>query len=249
MEPRKSSWFSVGRLFQLLDEFFDVAGHAVERLGQFADFRRALHRRALVKFAAADGQRGSGEGPDRRADADGEQISEDQRRERDDNHEFERLRVQFRDACIFARLVEAALRHHGPVQVRNRAVRSDHFLLVPIVLCCEPAQCLGRAKFLGQRGDLSNDRRTRPGIRAGHELARVRVSHDVPAVVHDKDDAPADAGFLQPPQDSVQRHDRRKHAGKLIVHFQRHGHDKRGPVLRADRQRIAAKHQRLQRRS
>ena len=246
MEPRKSSWFSVRRLLQLLDEFLDVAGHAVESFGQLADFRGALHRRALVKFAAADGQRGGGQSPNRRADADGKQIAEDQRRERDDDHEFERLGIQFRDARIFARLVEAALRHHGPVQVRNRAVGSDHFLFAPIVLCGKPAQRFGRAKSLRQPGDLSNDGRTRPGIRAGHELARVRMSHDVPAVVHDEDHAPADAGFLQPPQDSVQRYDRREHPRKLIVHFQRHGHDERGPILSADRQRIAAKYQRLQ---
>ena len=67
-------------------------------------------------------------------------------------------------------------------------------------------------------------------------------------MVHDEDHAPADAGFLKPPQNAVQRNDSCKHPGKLIVHFQRHGHDKSGAIVGADGQRIAAEHQRLQRR-
>ena len=74
-----------------------------------------LHGSALVEFAAADGARGSGQRADRRADADGEQIAENQRGEGDDQHERERLGVQFADAGIVARLVQAALRDHGPV--------------------------------------------------------------------------------------------------------------------------------------
>ena len=45
---------------------------------EFADFGGAVHGRALVKFAAADGARGSGQRADGRADADGEQIAEDE---------------------------------------------------------------------------------------------------------------------------------------------------------------------------
>src|ERR1700757_4608740 len=41
-------------LFQLLDEFLDIAGHAVKCFGQLTDFRRALHWSALVEFSAAD---------------------------------------------------------------------------------------------------------------------------------------------------------------------------------------------------
>src|SRR5882762_4978583 len=59
-------------LLQLLDEFLDVAGHAVKRFGQLADFRRALHWSALAKISAADGARRSRQSPDRRADANGE---------------------------------------------------------------------------------------------------------------------------------------------------------------------------------
>src|SRR5271169_3696379 len=66
-------------LLELLDEFLDVPGHVVESLGQLADFGGALNGSSLVEFSAADGKRRSGQGPDRRADADGKQIAEDQR--------------------------------------------------------------------------------------------------------------------------------------------------------------------------
>src|ERR1700676_3893559 len=68
-------------LFQLLDEFLDVAGHAVKCLGQFADFSGALHWSSLVKFTAADGQGGGGQRADRSTDADGKQVAQDQRSE------------------------------------------------------------------------------------------------------------------------------------------------------------------------
>ena len=57
---------------ELDNEFLDVPGHVVEDFRQFADFRRALHGSALVKFTAADGERGCGKRPNRRADAHGE---------------------------------------------------------------------------------------------------------------------------------------------------------------------------------
>jgi len=50
---------------------FDVAGHLVEVFGQLADFRRATHRRTLMKFAAADGSRGSHKAAHGAADSDG----------------------------------------------------------------------------------------------------------------------------------------------------------------------------------
>ncbi len=130
MEPRKSSRFSSAACLQLGDEFLDVVGHVVEGFGQFADFRRALHRRALVKFSAADGPRGGGQCANRRADADGKQISEDQRRESNDHHEFQRLGVQFRYAGVFTRIVQSTLSDHGPAQVRNGAVGSHHLRFV-----------------------------------------------------------------------------------------------------------------------
>ena len=65
-----------GGLLQPLDVLLDVAGHVVEVFGQFADFGGARNGRALVKFAAADGARGGGQRANRRADADGEKITE-----------------------------------------------------------------------------------------------------------------------------------------------------------------------------
>ena len=55
----------VGGLLQAFDVLFDVARHVVEGFGQLADFRGAAHRRALMKFAAADGARGSGQAANR----------------------------------------------------------------------------------------------------------------------------------------------------------------------------------------
>ena len=70
----------------------------------------------------------------------------------------------------------------------------------------------------------------------------------MPAVVHHEHDSAAHAGFLKPPENPVQRNDGGQHSGKLIVHFQRHGHHESGAVLGADRQRVAAEYQGLQRR-
>ena len=102
-------------------------GHVVERFGELADFRRAAHRHALVKFGAADRSRGLHQAANRPGDPEREQISENQRHKSDDHHETQRFCRQFLHARIHARLVHAALRDHRPVQFRNRAVRSDHF--------------------------------------------------------------------------------------------------------------------------
>ena len=69
----------LGGFFQALDVLLDVAGHHVEVFGQLADFRGAAHRRALVKFAAADGARGRGKAANRFADADGKEVTETER--------------------------------------------------------------------------------------------------------------------------------------------------------------------------
>ena len=47
----------------------------------------------------------------------------------------ERLRGQFLHAGVDARVVEAALRDHGPAQLGNRAVGADHFDFAALVLC------------------------------------------------------------------------------------------------------------------
>src|SRR5580704_630127 len=82
---------------ELDDEFLDVACHVIESFGELTDFGGALHWSSLVEFATADGQRRRGEGADWRTDADCKQVAENQRRECDDHHELERLRIEFRD--------------------------------------------------------------------------------------------------------------------------------------------------------
>src|SRR6202008_481878 len=77
-----------GGFLQALDVLFDVARHQVEVFRQFADFGGATHRRALVKLSAADracGGRQATYGP---ADADGEEVSEEDSEQH--NHADER---------------------------------------------------------------------------------------------------------------------------------------------------------------
>ena len=82
-----------GGLFELGHETFDVVGHVVEGVGELGNFGSTLHLRARLKVSAADGSSGSGQRAYRRADSDGEQVSKDERGERDDDDECESLRV------------------------------------------------------------------------------------------------------------------------------------------------------------
>jgi len=54
IEPTKQLAILFRRFLQPLDVLFDIAGHLVEVFGQLADFRSPAHRRALMKFTAAD---------------------------------------------------------------------------------------------------------------------------------------------------------------------------------------------------
>ena len=69
---------------------------------------------------------------------------------------------------------------------------------------------------------------------------------DAPAVVHHEYGSAAYAGFLQAPQDAIQRDDRGQHAAELLGDFQRDGHHKCGPVFRSQRQWFAPEYHRLQ---
>jgi len=75
IEPTNSSRFSSADFLQALDVLFDIAGHFVEVFSQFADFRGPAHRRALMKFAAADSARGSGQATNRSTDANGKKVT------------------------------------------------------------------------------------------------------------------------------------------------------------------------------
>ena len=87
------------------------------------------------------------------ADADGKEVTEEEGDEHDDADEGQRLLVQFRDAGVGARFVQAALRDDGPVQLGNRAVGANHFSGV-ILFLFRKAQGFGVAQFLGQGLDL-----------------------------------------------------------------------------------------------
>src|SRR5579883_3154576 len=96
-------------LLQPLDVLFDVAGHQVEVFGQFADFGGAAHGSALVKFAAADGARGSGQRTNRRADAHGKEITKENRHQYHHADERQCLAVQFGHARVGARFIQTPL--------------------------------------------------------------------------------------------------------------------------------------------
>ena len=134
IEPRKSSRFSSAASFSLLDVLLDIAGHLVEGFGKLADFGGAGHGHAFMKFGAADGADGFDEAANRAGDAKRENVSERQRHERDADNEAQGFGGQFGDAGVDARVVETALRDHGPAKLRNRAVGADHFDRVAAVL-------------------------------------------------------------------------------------------------------------------
>ncbi len=168
-----------------------------------------------MKFPAADGPRGGGQRPDRCADAHGEKISQHQRGEDDHRHEFQRLRVEFVDARVAARFFQAALRHHRPSQVRDRAVSADHLRILAVFNGVEMLNGFRGAQILRNQGHLRHDVRRRAQVRTRNDLPGVGMHDYVPVVIHDENRAAPHAGFLQAAQDSVQRDHRGQHAVKL----------------------------------
>ncbi len=84
----------------------------------------------------------------------------------DDQHESQRLGVEFLDAGIIASLFQAALGDHRPPQIGNRAVGADQFRCYarfrPSVKRCTVAVV---RKSLGSPARLGDDVRTRAGLR------------------------------------------------------------------------------------
>ncbi len=191
------------RFLQALDVLFDIAGHFVEVFGQLADFRSAAYRRALMEFTTADGARGCGETADGPADSDCKEVADQDGGEDHDGHESECLAVELVDACVVACLLEAALRDDCPIQLRQRAKRADHLDIAPFDLL-RKANGFGAAQLLWQRPDLLDQVGIGGQVRAGNEILRVRMRHDVTGVIDDKHGAPAHAGVLQAAQHRIE---------------------------------------------
>src|SRR6266481_5227316 len=77
-------------------------------------------------FATADRARGGRQPADGSANAHREKITDENGGQNDHADERQRLPVQFGDAGVTLRLIEAPLRNDRPIHFRKSAVRSDH---------------------------------------------------------------------------------------------------------------------------
>jgi hypothetical protein len=180
--------------FQFFNVFFDIAGHFVEVFSQFADFRSAAHRRALVEFAAADSARGSREAANRFADAHGKKVPEEDGHQHHHADESQSLAVQFRHACVATGVIQAAFCNNRPIDLGECAVGANHLdgMLCPLF---RKTNRLGIAEFLGQSANLLDQ--LSAGFGAGHEILRVGMRDDVARVIHHENFATAHAGVSQ----------------------------------------------------
>jgi len=88
-----------------------------------------------------------------RADADGEEITEQNGYENHDADEGQGLLVEFGDAGVGAGFINAALGDDGPVHFGESAVGTDHLHLAVIIFLHE-MHGFGIAQILGERLDL-----------------------------------------------------------------------------------------------
>src|ERR1700677_4605980 len=218
-----------GGLFQALDVLFDVAGHMVESFGELGDFGGSADFHAFVKFGAADGANRKDKSLNRLRDPDGEKISDNKSHDGYAHDEAQSTGGEFVDSGVDASLVQAALRDHGPVQLRNSAVGADHFNgMLRIAPSLREVHCFGGAQFLRQLLKMFHHRRIRGDVAAGNHVSRIRVRDDMAMAVNDEDDAIANAGVADSGEQAVDGYDGSKHAGELAVGGQRDGHDERG---------------------
>src|SRR5690348_1871919 len=106
-----------------------------------------------MEFASADGAGGSGQAANGFADTYGKEISDQYGCEDHDCNERKGLAVKFVDPGIGAGLIQAALSHDGPIQLRQGAEGADHFYIVILDLLGE-ADGFRAAKLLRKPVDL-----------------------------------------------------------------------------------------------